>query len=861
MDKIYIPWKIALSLVNKLFDFFKKNPYLFKKITEKLLQNKRITSVVFLYVSVIIFANILIYKLLKLQFIMTENSTYADLDQYFHSWTNKLFLLLMQSSYANIFFRFIDKYYFFLIVIFFLLTVAMLVYLKKSKFFTPITNPNEYITFRFILLLPVLIIYVVMILKFSFTDHQQSFSELTSLKSDLFANLIKIENSNDTRDVAVDIGKLLVLSVEEGYLKQKELQDFYRNNKIHGIFVSKTMLRNMTASKDVKFIKNLKEGSDLKVYADMYPITSYGDEYPIHGIPSQLALAATMSMKNIYDAANYYARELKETFFVDIVLEPTLDKKFSFVDTTLDTRTFGQNLDFIHQFAFAFINGINDAGLLTVIKHFPGHPQFENLNNNPEVKGSPYTVYSADTIKTNSMNFNSLLLSPLIDTAAILTDHVKIKGISEVVPYTIAVNNDSDGGVIKTRNLNLSHSLSPIIITDDISILTKQEIRASTKSHISSKKMRKLFKKNFRVNQVSDDEDRYSDSTICNDRGLKDKELNSLSKNVISALRAGHDIVLVRHLDISMAHELLKQLTDKLRNDTDLRRLVAKKIDRVDKYNKYVVDFKKSREDKQIPGASEEDINQIYKNSFTVLNMPDENLNKSNFQMLLDKKILFVSNYYERDDFFDVIKDRQNITYLPVKIVNQNESSISIYNKFKHDIIQKAGDLNNYDYIFIILSSGSANSVVKYIYKNVRDKKKMVLIFSTSPDVIYRNYQKNDELDDINPHELISSINAVAIYQNSRWAAQNFKRFFEFEKWNNISNLTIDLPDYYYFYSNPKKIQKNDFKLGLSISRDQVNIRNLLYISFVFGCFLIIHIVAIWIFGNFPEYLYNKLKR
>ena len=60
-------------------------------------------------------------------------------------------------------------------------------------------------------------------------------------------------------------------------------------------------------------------------------------------------------------------------FGITIDFAPVVDVTDAPDDTVIGDRSFGDDPAVVTQFAGAYANGLRDAGVLPVLKHFPGH--------------------------------------------------------------------------------------------------------------------------------------------------------------------------------------------------------------------------------------------------------------------------------------------------------------------------------------------------------------------------------------------------------------------------------------------------------------------------------------------------------
>jgi beta-N-acetylhexosaminidase len=89
-------------------------------------------------------------------------------------------------------------------------------------------------------------------------------------------------------------------------------------------------------------------------------------------LPGNMALGATRSEELAYEAGREQARTLKLLGF-NMNLAPVLDVNVNPRNPVIGIRSFGDRPDLVTHLGLAFVRGQQDADIVTVAKHFPGH--------------------------------------------------------------------------------------------------------------------------------------------------------------------------------------------------------------------------------------------------------------------------------------------------------------------------------------------------------------------------------------------------------------------------------------------------------------------------------------------------------
>jgi beta-N-acetylhexosaminidase len=89
-------------------------------------------------------------------------------------------------------------------------------------------------------------------------------------------------------------------------------------------------------------------------------------------LPSNMALGATRSPELAYAAGRAQGEDLRRLGF-NMNLAPVLDVNLNPRNPVIGVRSYGDSVPLVSELGRAFVRGQQDAGLVTVAKHFPGH--------------------------------------------------------------------------------------------------------------------------------------------------------------------------------------------------------------------------------------------------------------------------------------------------------------------------------------------------------------------------------------------------------------------------------------------------------------------------------------------------------
>jgi beta-glucosidase-like glycosyl hydrolase len=90
------------------------------------------------------------------------------------------------------------------------------------------------------------------------------------------------------------------------------------------------------------------------------------------GFPRAMAFGATRDEKLAFEAGRITGEETR-ALGVHVNFAPVVDVNNNARNPVINTRSFGENPDLVGRLASAYIRGLQSAGVMATLKHFPGH--------------------------------------------------------------------------------------------------------------------------------------------------------------------------------------------------------------------------------------------------------------------------------------------------------------------------------------------------------------------------------------------------------------------------------------------------------------------------------------------------------
>src|SRR3989344_704288 len=179
-----------------------------------------------------------------------------------------------------------------------------------------------------------------------------------------------VESMLNSMSLEEKIGQLLMINLPDAEITE-ETAEWLNKYHIGGVFILRCNVKSETEAR--KFIKDLREKiagpSGLPIF-----IAADQEGGPIWVFPFLQELTGQRDIKNnkqAYEVAKRRGEELKQ-LGVNVIFAPVLDITKN-QSEFMYSRTFNGNAKVVSGFGAGMVKGYKDAGIISVIKHFPGH--------------------------------------------------------------------------------------------------------------------------------------------------------------------------------------------------------------------------------------------------------------------------------------------------------------------------------------------------------------------------------------------------------------------------------------------------------------------------------------------------------
>lgn len=148
--------------------------------------------------------------------------------------------------------------------------------------------------------------------------------------------------------------------------------------------------------------------------------------------PSAKELAQTQTVEQVYSLALDRGRKMKDLGFT-VDFAPVVDVTDQPDDTVIGDRSFGSDPAKVTKYAGAYARGLRDAGLLPVLKHFPGHGHSSGDSHT----GGVTVPELSQLIAVDLVPYQTLLAATPV---AVMVGHMQVPGLTGSDPASLSRN-------------------------------------------------------------------------------------------------------------------------------------------------------------------------------------------------------------------------------------------------------------------------------------------------------------------------------------------------------------------------------------------------------------------------------------
>lgn len=152
-------------------------------------------------------------------------------------------------------------------------------------------------------------------------------------------------------------------------------------------------------------------------------------------IPGAMAIAATGRTENAYAAGRITARELK-ALGINFNLAPVMDINNNPHNPVINVRAYGDTSETVAEYGIAMMRGLLDGGVLSSLKHFPGHGD-TNVDSHIGLPAIHKTLAELEQLELLPFQAAIVQGAPAIMSSHILFPQIEPSGLPATMSYAI----------------------------------------------------------------------------------------------------------------------------------------------------------------------------------------------------------------------------------------------------------------------------------------------------------------------------------------------------------------------------------------------------------------------------------------
>ena len=202
------------------------------------------------------------------------------------------------------------------------------------------------------------------------------------------------------------------------------------NSHVGGIFIGSWTDRSMLTDGSVADIARSAGPLALGVSVDEEGGRVQRLSALIGSQPSARVLAQTKTPEEVHDIAFQRGQKMR-ALGITVDFAPVVDVTTESDDEVIGDRSFGSDPTTVTQFAGAYAQGLRDAGVLPVLKHFPGHGHGSGDSHTGAVATPPL----ADLQNNDLIPYRSLVGQVPV---AVMVGHLQVPGLTGSDPASLS---------------------------------------------------------------------------------------------------------------------------------------------------------------------------------------------------------------------------------------------------------------------------------------------------------------------------------------------------------------------------------------------------------------------------------------
>ena len=262
----------------------------------------------------------------------------------------------------------------------------------------------------------------------------------------------------DIKELSIEekIGQMIIIGMDTNYITDR-IRTMIVKYKIGGIILYRKNFN--TYAEMLKLIGELKRLNSKNKIPLFIAIDQEGGRVnrmpkEIENLPSANQIATTGGEELVKKSAEITGKILKKSGY-NLNFAPVLDIKRFKDKHAIGDRCYGENKENVAQYGITVMKELQNQGVVSVIKHFPGHGATKQDSHNflPVIREKFKNIEKEDMYP-----FEQAIKS---GADAILVGHLMIRGVTGIYPASLSKK-------FISKYLRMKYKYNGLVITDDL---------------------------------------------------------------------------------------------------------------------------------------------------------------------------------------------------------------------------------------------------------------------------------------------------------------------------------------------------------------------------------------------------------
>lgn len=252
------------------------------------------------------------------------------------------------------------------------------------------------------------------------------------------------------------IGQMVIIGMDTNYITDR-IKIMITKYKIGGIILYRKNFHTYQEMLDlISQLKDLNKGNKIPLWIAIDQEGGRVNRMPkeILNLPSANLIATKGGMEDVEKSAEIIGNILKQSGY-NLNFAPVLDIKRFENNHAIGDRCYGENKEDVTKYGMAFMKKLQEQGIVSVIKHFPGHGATKRDSHYflPIIKKKMEYLEKEDMYPFEQAIKNG--------ADAILVGHLFIKNVTGIYPASLSKK-------FIVKYLRKKYRYDGLIITDDL---------------------------------------------------------------------------------------------------------------------------------------------------------------------------------------------------------------------------------------------------------------------------------------------------------------------------------------------------------------------------------------------------------